>query len=230
MAKKKLADVADEVVLADGTELTVSDADAGEIASVIADLEASDAKREAYAEQPAETTAEGVSAEIKGKKEKAPRAPRLSLVTHKASDIIASSGASIGGIVLTTGGERLEGEALTAIDRLDKKTREKAVNLVTSMASGKRPSVYTVQAIKALRSSGGTLSLKGLVDYYLTQCSYKPGTARRQASEMFALFPAFRIASKEAGKGTPLVLNEESIVLRYIETAPAAAPAATAAA
>lgn len=230
MAKKKLADVADEVVLADGTELTVSDADAGEIASVIADLEASDAKREAYAEQPAETTAEGVSAEIKGKKEKAPRAPRLSLVTHKASDIIASSSASIGGIVLTTGGERLEGEALTAIDRLDKKTREKAVNLVTSMASGKRPSVYTVQAIKALRSSGGTLSLKGLVDYYLTQCSYKPGTARRQASEMFALFPAFRIASKEAGKGTPLVLNEESIVLRYIETAPAAAPAATAAA
>lgn len=230
MAKKKLADVADEIVLADGDELTVSEAAGSELDTVIADLEASDAKREAYAEQPAETTAEGVSAEIKGKKEKAVRTPRLSLVTHKASDIIAASGAAIGGIVLTTDGSKLEGELLSAVDKLDKKTREKAVNLVTSMAASKRPSVYTVQAVKALRNAGGTLSLKGLVDYYLTQCSYKPGTARRQASEMFALFPVFRIASKEAGKGTPLVLNEESVVLRYIETAPAAAPAATAAA
>ena len=191
---------------------------------MIADLETADAKREAYAEQPADTTAEGVSAEITGKtaKIKAPREPRLSLVTNKASESISKAAASLGGLMLTPA-ESMSGDTLEQVDRLDKKTREKAVNLVSAMASNKRPSVYTVQAVKALRASGGTLSLKGLTDYYLTTCGYKPGTARRQASEMFALLPTFRIASKEAGKGTPLVLNEDSVVLRYIEAS--AAPA-----
>ena len=222
MAKHKLVDVAEEIVLADGEEITV--VDASEIEGVIADLETADAKREAYAEQPADTTAEGVSAEITGKtaKIKAPREPRLSLVTNKASEIISKAATSLGGLMLTPA-ESMSGDTLEQVDRLDKKTREKAVNLVSAMASNKRPSVYTVQAVKALRASGGTLSLKGLTDYYLTTCGYKPGTARRQASEMFALLPTFRIASKEAGKGTPLVLNEDSVVLRYIEAS--AAPA-----
>lgn len=216
MAKTKLVDAAEEIVLADGEEITVVDAD--EIAGVLADLETDDAKREAYAEQPADTTAEGVSAEIKGKtaKIKAPRAPRLSLVTSKASDIISTVSSGMGGLMLTMD-TSMSGSALEAVDKLDKKTREKAVNLVTSVAANKRPSVYTVQAVKALRSSGGTLSLKGLTDYYLTTCGYKPGTARRQASEMFALLPTFRIASKDSGKGTPLVLNEDSVLLKYIE-------------
>jgi hypothetical protein len=34
---------------------------------------------------------------------------------------------------------------------------------------------------------------------------------------MFALLPTFRIANKDSGKGTPLVLNEDSVLLKYIE-------------
>jgi hypothetical protein len=221
MTKKKLVDVAESIVLADGDEITP--VDSAEIIDAVADLETAEAKREAYAEQPAETAAEGVmetpkAGKTKAAKEpKAPRAPRLTLATSKASDVIGAAVASMSAFPLTTDGVMLEGALLTAVDSLDKKTREKAVNLVSAVVTNKRPSVYTVQAVKALRESGGTLSLKGLVDYYLTTCSYKPGTARRQASEMFALFPAFRIASKAPGKGTPLVLNSESILLHYIE-------------
>lgn len=227
MSKNKSVSVAEEIVLTDGEEITVADVHADEISDVLLDLETEEGKREAYAAQPAETTAEGVSAVIvegvasatAGKVAKAPRTPRLSLIGSSASSIVASHAAAMGGLLLERDGDTMEASAEFAfVDALDKKTREKAVNLVHSMASNKRPSVYTVQAVKALREHG-TLSLKTLTDYYMVNCGYKPGTARRQASEMFALFPAFKIASKEAGKGTPLVLNHDSVVLMYVEAA-----------
>jgi hypothetical protein len=217
MAKKKSVDVAEEIVLADGAEITLADAD--EIGEVLAEIEIADAKAEAYAEQPADLTSDGISEEAvvaPSKPKKEPRAPRMSMTSgSKASEIIASSGTS-GPLMLTTGGLMLDGDALTAIDKLDKKTREKAVNLVQSIAANKRPSVYTVQAFKALANAGGTLGLKQLTDYYMTECNYKVGTARRQASEMFALFPAFRIATKDGGKGTPLVLSTESVIATWL--------------
>lgn len=222
MAKNKSVAVADEIVLTDGEELTVS-FDADEISDAIAEIETDEVKREAYAEQPAEMTAETLSEEAVEPKAKKVRTPRLSLVTAKASEIISASAAAMGGLHLTLDAT-LDSGTLESVDKLDKKTREKAVNLVHSMAANKRPSVYTVQAVKALRDAGGTLSLKALTDFYMTKCSYKPGTARRQASEMFSLFPTFLIAHKDSGKGTPLVLNEDSVILKYIEAS--ATPAA----
>lgn len=215
MAKKKSVAVADEIVLTDGEELTVA-LDADEISDAVAEIETDEAKREAYAEQPAELVAESLGEVADEAKPKKARVARLSLVTNKASEIIAATSSAMGGLKLTMD-TSLEGDSLMAVDKLDKKTREKAVNLVHSMATNKRPSVYTVQAVKALREAEGVLSLKGLTDFYLTKCGYKAGTARRQASEMFSLFPTFQIASKAEGKGTPLVLNEDSVILRYIE-------------
>lgn len=232
----KSVDVVEEIILTDGDEITVSgdveiNADVEEIQSVLAEIETDEIRAEAYAEQPAAETGEALSEEDvapkgKGMRQKTPKAPkapkpeRLSLLTHKASEIIAESIARMGmAMTLNADGTTLGAQHLEAVDKLDRKTREKAVNLIQSVASNKLPSVYTRQAVKAFNAYSGVMTLKELVAYYL-EVGYQPGTARRQASEMFALFPALGMATRGEGKGAALTLNPGSTLVAYIAEGP----------
>jgi hypothetical protein len=208
------AEVANEVTT---DEVVVLD-DAVEAAA--GELETREVVEASYASQEAEVVAEGAAPTTEGEdapKERKPRQPRMSLITHKASDIIRQViGANT--IVLSKD-EALTSDDLEAtlarIDSLDKKSREKAINLFSAYVAGKKPSVYTRQAIAALRASG-TLSMKDLVATYQTVHGYKPGTAKRQASEMFALFPVVGIAKRESVRGAPLILNDQSAIVEKV--------------
>ena len=223
-----------EPAVEEGAEITVGDA---EIDEVVAAIEVDEAKRKAYASMEAEEPVEGAAAPAPAPsdattemKAKAARTPRASLLTHKASELIRqvlgenaheffqlnkSGPTDKDGLV-----EQMN-RTLEAIDKLDKKSREKAVNLFSAIASGRTPSVYTRQAILALQKHG-TLTLKDLVNVYQTEFSYKPGTARRQASEMFALLPVVKIANREPTRGAPMTLNPESVLLEKLAMSSAA--------
>lgn len=183
------------------------------ISAAAAALEGDDAISAALADQPAETVT--VSATPKAPKAaktpkaakapKAPKAPRVSLSTHKASEVIRNI---IGVRVMEFGAldiadASLDADALTAkmdatlvtIDGLDKKTREKACNLYDCVANGSKLSIYTRLTLQGLIASGGRMTSKQVFEHLLAQ-GYKDKTARRQASEMVALFPVVGIASK----------------------------------
>lgn len=206
------AEVATEVTT---DEVVVLD-DAVEAAA--GELETREVVEASYASQEAEVVAEGAAPTVEGEeKQKKARQPRMSLITHKASEIIRQViGANT--IVLSKDEEFTSDDleaTLARIDSLDKKSREKAINLFSAYVAGKKPSVYTKQAIDALRASG-TLSMKDLVATYQTVYGYKPGTAKRQASEMFALFPVVGIAKRESVRGAPLTLNDQSAIVEKV--------------
>lgn len=166
-------------------------------------------------------------AKAKGKKKaatpKAKAAPRMSLETNAASEIINSRLASdhhalfdLDGRLKATPANLRKQQAgtLELIDGLDKKSREKAVNLFTSLANAKRPSVYTYMAAQFLKKEK-QFTQKTLTDHFL-EAGYKIGTARRQAGEMVSLFPAVGIASREAERGSPCIANPASKLLPLI--------------
>ena len=163
--------------------------------------------------------------------EKAPAAPRMSLETHAASDIITTRLGSdhhnlfdliVGRWKKPTKANLLKSQAdtLVAVDALDKKSREKAINLFVSAMNEKAPSVYTRMAISLLEAEG-QFTQKTLTDFYLA-AGYKIGTARRQAGEMVALFPVVGIVTKDAERGSPCVRQDASTLYQAIIKTPAA--------
>ena len=216
-ALKRLMETAASVEVTPVTEVEVAVL-TDDVEAVAGELETREVVEASYASQEAEVVAEAAPETTDGeKKERKARAQRMSLITHKASDIIRNV---IGANTITfSKGEELSTEdfdaALSRIDSLDKKSREKAVNLFSAYIAGKKASVYTMQAIAALRKSG-TLSMKDLVATYQGEHNYKPGTAKRQAAEMFALFPVVGIAKREGVRGAPLTFNDQSAIVEKI--------------
>ena len=162
---------------------------------------------------------------------KEPAAPRMSLETHLASDIITTRLGSdhhslfdliVGRWKKPSKANLLKSQAdtLVAIDGLDKKSREKAINLFVSANNEKAPSVYTRMAVSMLEAEG-EFTQKSLTDFYMT-AGYKIGTARRQAGEMVALFPVVGIVTKEAERGSPCVRQDASTLYQAITKTPAA--------
>ena len=162
---------------------------------------------------------------------KEPAAPRMSLETHSASDIITTRLGNdhhglfdlvIGRWKTPTAANLRKSmtDTLAAIDKLDKKSREKAINLFVSANNEKAPSVYTRMAVSMLESAG-EFTQKSLTDFYLA-AGYKIGTARRQAGEMVALFPVVGIVTKDAERGSPCVRQDASTLYQAIVKTPAA--------
>lgn len=215
----------------EGEELVV--AATQELDEVVAGLETEEAKREAYVSQSADAPADGEAAPLPADAlspdsaepipaaaaaTKPVRTPRATLLTNKASDLITRQlGENPQRFFQldhadSTDDTELEGimsRTLDAIDKLDKKAREKAVNFIGAIVNNRAPSVYTRQAIQKLHEKG-TLALKDLVNIYQTDFNYKPGTARRQASQMFALLPIMGIAKRAASRGAPIEFNPNS--------------------
>lgn len=162
---------------------------------------------------------------------KEPAAPRMSLETHAASDIITTRLGSdhhslfdlvVGRWKNPSKANLLKSQAdtLKAIDGLDKKSREKAINLFVSVNNEKAPSVYTRMAVSVLEVDG-EFTQKSLTDSYM-KAGYKIGTARRQAGEMVALFPVVGIVTKDAERGSPCVRQDASTLYQAITKTPAA--------
>ncbi len=199
-------------------------ADEADVESAVAEVETTDAVAEANA---AKTGGAPVSAKATPKE---PAAPRMSLETHSASEIITARLGSDHSTLFNLVGKwdkptakQLRGSqatTLAAIDKLDKKSREKAINLFVSASNEKAPSVYTRIACSLLQSKG-EFTQKSLTDHYLA-AGYMIGTARRQAGEMVALFPVVGIVTKADERGSPCIRCDESTLYQAIKKTPAA--------
>lgn len=226
----KAARIEDDVLSEEEIAAAAAAADALEnleeedVEAAVVEAEKSDAKKKGYEKTKSKTkgkTSKKATPKKAAKKDAA--APRMSLDTHKASEIITTrlgADAHTQFTLITTKKPRADiqkknmASTLTVIDTLDKKTREKAVNLFTSLAAGKKPSVYTVSALGFLKKAG-QFTQKELTDHFLGM-GYKIGTARRQAGEMVSLFPVVGIASREAERGSPVVFNTASDIAARI--------------
>ena len=184
------------------------------------------AEKKAKAAKPKAKAKTDAPAEVKE-----PAAPRMSLETHSASDIITtrlgSDHHSLFDLVVgrwkhpTAANLRKSmKDTLEAIDKLDKKSREKAINLFVSANNEKAPSVYTRMAVSMLETTG-EFTQKSLTEFYLA-AGYKIGTARRQAGEMVALFPVVGIVTKDAERGSPCVRQDASTLYQAVIKTPAA--------
>ena len=224
MATKKAKAVSDDLLTDEAIAEAAAAAEAVETAeevdvdAAVAEVEKEEAKKRSYKKTKATKAAKSKKAEPKKKAQ-----PRMSLETHKASDIITTRlGSDHHGLFDLDGSKKAtpanlrktQAATLEAIDTLDKKSREKAVNLFTSLAAERRPSVYTVAAAKFLKKQG-EFTLKSLTDHFL-EAGYKIGTARRQAGEMVALFPVVGIATRASERGSPCVMNADSNLLKQI--------------
>jgi len=233
----------DEAIEEAATIAEASDnADEADVESAVATAETADAVAEVNADIKPETKAQKKkrlaaekiavkAAEKADAKPKEPAAPRMSLETHTASDIITtrlgSDHHSLFDLIVgrwknpTAANLRKSmADTLAAIDKLDKKSREKAINLFVSANNEKAPSVYTRMAVSMLEKAG-EFTQKSLTDFYLA-AGYKIGTARRQAGEMVALFPVVGIVTKDAERGSPCIRQDASTLYQAITKTPAA--------
>lgn len=216
---------AEELAAAAAAAEAVENVEEVDVEAAVAAVEAEEAKKETYAKSG---TKDKTSAKATPSEPKKEARPRMSLETHKASEIIVSrlGAASHEQFNLVAGAtpkpdalKKAQSTVLGVIDTLDKKTREKAVNLFVALNDGKAPSVYTVSAIRFLQSQG-SMTLKTLTDHFLAS-GYKIGTARRQAGEMIALLPVVGVGSREATRGAPVVFNKDSEIARRVLAAAA---------
>lgn len=218
------ADEVDDVLAEIDAEVAATTAASDEdVAAAAASAELDDAKAETYSKQTAEEEAAAATAAkaTPAKPAKAKAAtPRMSLETHAASEIITTRLGSTEHPLFQldksskTDSATLsaaQASVLTTIDSLDKKSREKAINLFHSLNNDRKPSVYLTQAFDLLQKHK-SVTMKDLVKHYLEDLGYKIGTARRQASQVFALFPVVAVATQDSEKGAPLVLNDTSVI------------------
>lgn len=227
--KKARAAVADdllsdeEIAAAAEAAEAIENVEEVDVEAAVAEVEKEEAKAKTYSKSKAAKSKASKRATPKGKSEKAPAAPRMSLETHPASEIITTRLGSDHHALFDLDGSKkataanlrkTQTSVLERIDTLDKKSREKAINLFTSLAAEKRPSVYTVAACRFLAKEG-QFTLKSLTDHFLA-AGYQIGTARRQAGEMVALFPVVAIGTKAAERGSPVVYNEASTLAKAI--------------
>lgn len=229
-AKQETAPVVDDVLTDEEISKAAAiaeasdNADEADVESAVAEVE----KTEAVAKANAKSTGDKkVSAKATPKE---PAAPRMSLETHAASDIITTRLGSDHSPLFNLVGKwdkpsakQLRGSqesTLAAIDKLDKKSREKAINLFVSASNEKAPSVYTRMACSLLQTKG-EFTQKSLTDHYLA-AGYMIGTARRQAGEMVALFPVVGIVTKDSERGSPCIRQDASTLYQAIKKTPAA--------
>lgn len=220
----ELEAVEEEVVEASGEEEVVSE----ELADgEIADLDLQLAKDEVYEEQEAKSdtdmeapaaaaAAQAANPPKKGKaagakKSATPAAPR----TARDLNSVDASLFVLEGDAAAFDQAQLDANKATVMGTIpaQKKIAEKFENLFTSLAAGKQPSVYVVQAFKLLDEKKSITSADIVASF---KGSYKQGTAMSQSGQIMKLFDTVKIASRTGNK---LVLNDNSTVADRIRQA-----------
>jgi hypothetical protein len=203
---------------------SAEDIDEDDLASVEEEATAAAVRAAAYAEQEADTSGGATDHMTAANDDPKPakrgsgtsRAPRASRAAGaKASQVLnsAMSEEEQLKVALLTTADVDETAALAemkdSIDRLAKKVGDKAVNLLRYRAQPKKLQNYTRLGLELLVSQGYADS-KTLTKH-LQSSGYTIGTARSQANQLMALFPALKIANK-AGK--TLAPSDESTLLK----------------
>lgn len=210
--------------------------------AAVADLHKAEAVQAVYADQDdeVEETAEAdkpstaalpedkpaktkkVKAAKEPKEPKEPKAPRVTSITHKPGDRLV---ALLGGDKTWLGFSKSD-DTIAAEQRAEKfiedmndrdviadKVREKAVMLLTFIASGKDTSSLNEvlkRSFEVLFRDGElTSGNKGNLQQNLLSKPYSPGTAASQANQVFMLFPILGVTVREKGK---MVVNPDSAI------------------
>lgn len=213
------------------------------IEAAVADLEKAEANQAVYADenhQEAEVadadkpSTDAVSEKPAKKAKKAaapkepkePKAPRITSITHKPGDrLVAMLGGKDWLQFVTTDDDatrisRADSfiEAMNSKDAIADKVREKAIMLMTWLASGKDKSALNevlLRAFETLFRDGELTSGKdGNLQVNLLSKPYSPGTAASQANQMFMLFPLLLVTQREKGK---MVANPDSAIVQAMK-------------
>ena len=211
--------------------------------AAVADLHKAEAVQELYADQDDEVEAtaeadkpatEALPDEktVKAKKAKQPKAakepkepkaPRVTSTTHKPDERLM---ALLGGDKTWLGfiktddtimAERRADQFLADMhdrDAIADKVKDKAIMLLTWIASGKDTSALNevlLRSFSVLFKDGElTSGNKGNLQTNLLSKPYSPGTAASQANQMFMLFPILGITQREKGR---MVINPDSAIV-----------------
>lgn len=161
--------------------------------------------------------------EKKAKAPKAPKAPRVTSITHKPGDrLLAQLAGDKAWLGFIKSDDTIAAEKraeqfiadMNANDVIADKVREKAVMLITWMASGKDKSALNevlARTFEVLFKDGELTSGKtGNLQTNLLSKPYSPGTAASQANQMFMLLPILGVTKREKGK---MIANPESAIV-----------------
>jgi len=186
--------------------------------------EADKPSTDAVSEKPAKV--KKVKAAKEPKEPKEPKAPRITSITHKPGDrLVALLGgkdwlqfiATDDDATRATRADRFI-EAMNSKDEIADKVREKAIMLMTWLASGKDKSALNevlLRSFETLFRDGELTSGKdGNLQVNLLSKPYSPGTAASQANQMFQLFPLLLITQREKGK---MVANPDSAIVQAMK-------------
>lgn len=211
--------------------------------AAVADLHKAEAVQELYADQDdeVEATAEAdkpstealpdektvkakkVKQPKAAKEPKEPKAPRITSTTHKPGErlmALLSGDKTWLGFIKTddsTAADRRADQFLADMDDRDAiadKVKDKAIMLLTWIASGKDTSALNevlLRSFSVLFKDGElTSGNKGNLQTNLLSKPYSPGTAASQANQMFMLFPILGITQREKGR---MVINPDSAIV-----------------
>lgn len=216
---------ADEVIEADTLEAAVADIHKAEaVQAVYAEEDAAETVT-SEADKPAtEALPDETAVKVKkAKQPKEPKAPRVTSTTHKPDERLM---ALLGGDKTWLGFIKSD-DTLAAERRADQfladmndrnaiadKVKDKAIMLLTWMASGKDTSALNevlLRSFSVLFKDGElTSGNKGNLQTNLLSKPYSPGTAASQANQMFMLFPILGITQREKGR---MVINPDSAIV-----------------
>lgn len=216
-------DIEGEVV-EDALEAAVADIQKAEATQAIYEEQESEVEPVSEADKP--TTEALPEEKVKAKKvkqPKEPKAPRVTSITHKPGERLL---ALLGGDKTWLGFLKSDDEVAAQVradkfiedmndrDAIADKVREKAVQLITWMASGKDTSALNEVMLRAftvlLKDGELTSGSKGNLHTNLLSKPYSPGTANSQSSQMFMLFPILGVTVKEKGR---MVINPDSAIV-----------------
>ncbi len=156
------------------------------------------------------------------KEPKEPKAPRVTSITHKPGDrLLALLGGNKALLTFSKDDDTIAAEsradqfieAMNDRDAIADKVKDKAIMLLTWIASGKDVGALNevlLRTFKVLFEQGELTSGKnGNLQTNLLAKPYSPGTAASQANQMFMLMPILGVTMREKGR---MVLNPSSII------------------
>lgn len=223
---------ADEAVEPETLEAAVADIHKAEAVQAVYADQDDEVEETAEADKPS-TEALPDEKNVKAKKAKTPKepkepkAPRVTSTTHKPDErlmaLLGGDKTWLGFIKSddTLAAERRADQFLADMhdrDAIADKVKDKAIMLLTWIASGKDTSALNevlLRSFSVLFKDGElTSGNKGNLQTNLLSKPYSPGTASSQSSQMFMLFPLLGITLKEKGRMIP---NPDSAILEVMK-------------
>lgn len=223
-------DIVEEAHTSDDLESAVAELKSEAAQAIYADqdetAEVAEADTPATEPEAIEAAAEKPKKAKKAAAPKEPKAPRVTSITHKPGDRLV---ALLGGkdwlqfnkAHTPEDAEKAADAFIVAMndrDAIADKVKDKAIMLMTWIASGKDTSGLNevlLRTFQVLFTQGELTSGKnGNLQTNLLSKPYSPGTAASQANQMFMLLPLLGVTKREKGK---MVADEDSAIVEVMK-------------